>query len=596
MIKCRELGGIVIFELTRIQKDIQKVAEAIAELTVKDVIVFNRDCKRVAGTGEYAPLINKYAPKNSLVQQLYKIKKSIFMVRENKNNICRDCSNKENCNELSSIGHPIFLNDEVIGSIWVVACNEYESNRIIKKEIEYKNFLKAMSSFIEDKVQNIINNEKLQSEAEMINEILNKVNDGVLVVDEKNKIKLINEQTCKILPIEKEMLSGKYFKDIIFSEKQMDLLKKELDQLDTWTICEKQYKIIYSIIPNRINNRIVNSIVIFRKVDDILNLAKDLKDNTVFKSLNIIGQSKAIEDVEILIERAADSDSNVLLLGETGTGKEVFARAIHLLGKRSKGPFVAVNCASIPEALLESELFGYEKGSFTGALSTGKKGKFELAHGGTIFLDEIGDMPLNLQPKILRVLQENTVERIGGTSSSHVDVRIISATNKNLSEKIENGKFREDLYYRINVIPIQLPPLRERENDPIICANYFLDIYCNKIRKRKLIFSKDVVEYFQLYSWPGNIRELKNVVEYAVNMCQGEEIKLEDLPLYIRDKKVDQGIRVEKLKDSMAQFEKRVIEQTLKNLSNDSNTKEEAAKQLGIGIASLYRKISKYNL
>lgn len=582
--------------LTKIQKDIQKVAEAIAELTVKDVIVFNGDYKRVAGTGNFVSMLNKPAPQNSLVQELHKTKKTIFRIKKAGNKTCENCSNKENCDELSSIGYPIFLNKKVIGSIWVVACNEYESNRIIKKEKEYKHFLKRMSEFIEGKIQNIIINEKLEIEAEMINEILNKVNDGVLVVDEKNKIKLVNEQACRILSLKKHMLIEKAFKDIIIAKKQVDFEKKDLDKLDTWMVRKNQYKIIYSIIPMQLNSRIVNRIITFRKVDDILNLAEDIKDNSIFKSLNIIGKSKAVEDIKLLTERAAETDSNLLLLGETGTGKEVFARAIHHMSNRSSRPFIAVNCASIPETLLESELFGYEKGSFTGALATGKKGKFELAHGGTLFLDEIGDMPLNLQPKILRALQENTVERLGGTSPIKIDVRIISATNKNLRQEVTNGKFREDLYYRINVIPIKLPPLRDRENDVLICAQHFLNTFCEKFKKRKLNFSKEVKEYFQIYEWPGNIRELQNVVEYAVNMCQGLEIKMKDLPIYVIDKNSNEVIDTYKLKEKMEQFEKNVIKQTLDNFGCDSAAKEKAAKQLGIGIASLYRKIKKYGV
>ncbi len=582
--------------LRKIQKDIQKVAEAIAELTVKDVIIFDRHCTRIAGTGMFVSMLNKSAPKNSLVEKLYKTKKPVFMIKQKGNETCDNCSNKENCKEISSIGHPIFLDKDVIGSIWVVACDEYESNRIIKKEKEYKHFLKRMSEFIEGKIKNIIYSEKLEIEAEMINKILNKVNDCVLVIDENNKIKLVNERACKILFAKKENLIEKTFEETITTEKKINFEKNVIDVVDSWKISNNQYKIIYSIIPMKSNSIIVNHIITFRKVDDILNLAEGIKEDNIFNSLNIIGKSKAVEKIKLLSERAAETDSNILLLGETGTGKEVFARAIHNISKRRGKPFVAVNCASIPETLLESELFGYDKGSFTGALSTGKKGKFEMATGGTLFLDEIGDMPLNLQPKILRALQENIVERIGGAGPINIDVRIISATNKNLREEVKNGSFREDLYYRINVIPIDLPPLRERENDVIICAHYFLKTYCEKYKK-KLNFSKEVIEYFQVYEWPGNLRELQNVVEYAMNMCQAEEIKIIDLPMYIKGKmNSNESGKIYNLRERIDQYEKEVIRQALEITGCDGEAKEEAAKQLDIGIASLYRKIRKYNL
>ncbi len=241
------------------------------------------------------------------------------------------------------------------------------------------------------------------------------------------------------------------------------------------------------------------------------------------------GKSRAIQKVREEIKRVAPTDATVLIMGESGVGKEVAARMIHELSPRRNGPFVEVNCAAIPEELIESELFGHERGAFTGA-TTSKRGKFDLAHGGTLFLDEIGDMSLSAQAKVLRVLQEKRFERLGGTKVIEVDVRVIAATNKNLDEEIKAGRFREDLYFRLNVVPITIPPLRERKEDiPILVEEIIAELALNTGLGKKRISNK-VLEAFMEYPWPGNVRELKNLIERLVIMASGEEITLEDLP------------------------------------------------------------------
>ncbi|OAG28077.1 sigma-54-dependent transcriptional regulator [Thermodesulfatator autotrophicus] len=243
----------------------------------------------------------------------------------------------------------------------------------------------------------------------------------------------------------------------------------------------------------------------------------------------ITGQSKAIQELREAIKRVAQTDATVLITGESGVGKEVAARMIHALSRRAEKPFVAVNCAAIPEDLIESELFGHEKGAFTGAFSS-KKGKFDLANGGTIFLDEIGDMSLSAQAKVLRVLQEKCFERVGGTKTITVDVRVIAATNKNLTEEIKKGRFREDLYYRLNVIPIHIPPLRERTEDIPLLIEEFLDELARHSGLGRKKIAPEAIEALKRYPWPGNIRELRNLIERLVILSQKEIISLEDLP------------------------------------------------------------------
>jgi len=244
----------------------------------------------------------------------------------------------------------------------------------------------------------------------------------------------------------------------------------------------------------------------------------------------IVGEDPRLKQVTIALHRAAASDATVLIEGESGTGKELFARAVHALSPRADGPFVAINCAAIPETLLETELFGHEKGAFTGA-SQRKPGKFELAHRGTLFLDEIGDLPLTLQAKILRALEEKQFERLGGTALLHVDVRVVAATNRNLKAAVAARQYREDLYFRLSVFPITIPPLRERPGDIPLLARYFVERFCRELRKRPLLLAPNAIEAMLAYTWRGNVRELQNCIERAVILTEGDTIHARHLNL-----------------------------------------------------------------
>lgn len=299
---------------------------------------------------------------------------------------------------------------------------------------------------------------------------------------------------------------------------------------------------------------------------------------------NIIGSSDVMEKIKKKSIIAAKSNFNVLIEGKSGTGKELFAQAIHDESDRKHCPFIALNCGAIPENLIESELFGYENGAFTGAIKEGKPGKFELANGGTIFLDEIGDMHISLQTRLLRVLQEKEITRLGGYSSMPIDVRVIAATNKNLMEEVNKGNFREDLFWRINVIPIYIPSLKDRNNDFIELLEYFNYKY-DKEKIKKLEYHPDVIKIFKEYNWPGNVRELENIVKRLLVFVDGNIVTCEDLPEYmtVKIKKADYGTDV-----SLDQIQKEVIERTLKE--NDNNVSE-TARKLGISRNTIYNKL-----
>ncbi|MCD6139063.1 MAG: sigma-54-dependent Fis family transcriptional regulator [Deltaproteobacteria bacterium] len=323
-------------------------------------------------------------------------------------------------------------------------------------------------------------------------------------------------------------------------------------------------------------------------------LKKQLRRKYRFK--NFIGDSKAIQKVFELIEKVADTDSTVLITGESGTGKELIARAIHYNSYRRDNPMVVINCGAIPEELLESELFGHEKGAFTGAHKM-RMGRFELANGGTVFLDEIGDMSPNLQVKLLRVLQEKKFERVGGTRTLEVDVRIIAATNKNLTNAVNKGAFRHDLYYRLSVIPIKVPPLRHRKSDIPLLVDFFRKKFNREKRKRIARFSEEAMEALIDYEWPGNVRELENTVERVVILADGDAIELDDLPEVIIEKaKKPESVTVSipesgiSFGEAVEEYEKRLILQAL----HETNwVKTKAAKLLHINRTTLIEKMKK---
>lgn len=318
---------------------------------------------------------------------------------------------------------------------------------------------------------------------------------------------------------------------------------------------------------------------------------------------NIIGTSKAIERVKDMTVTIAKSNSTVLLRGESGTGKEVFAKAIHDISPRNTKNFIAINCASLPEALLESELFGYEQGSFTGAMIGGKDGIIKEANGGTLFLDEIGEMPMSIQAKLLRVIQEGKIRKIGSNREEKIDVRIIAATNKNLEDMIKDKTFREDLYYRLNVIPMYIPPLRDRIEDIPSFVKFFIDKLNYKLNKNINGAEIEFISELMKYQWPGNVRELQNVMERAMNLCKGDILTIQDLfitPInHIYSNVSKDNINEEdnkdlqlSLKDSMERCEKEIIEKAIKNYK----TYRRAASVLKVSHTTIMNKINKYNI
>ncbi|WP_028784765.1 sigma-54 interaction domain-containing protein [Thalassobacillus devorans] len=439
--------------------------------------------------------------------------------------------------------------------------------------------------------------------------IFGNVNHSIVVVDRNGFVSYMNDSYCDFLEVDKENVRGKHVTEVIENSRMHIVAETGKEELADLQYIRGNYMIAHRI-PLRADGEVVGALgmVLFRDTEEWLKLNSHIKDlflelesyrnqmkqlNGVSYSLHdIISSSSEMHVLKDKIKKIAPGDVSVLLRGESGTGKELFAHSIHHLSERNMKPFVKVNCAAIPADLLESELFGYKEGAFTGAKKGGKPGKFQMADGGTLFLDEIGDMPLQAQVKILRVLQEGEVEAIGSVTPQKVDVRIIAATNQPLEELIAQQKFREDLFYRINVVQIDIPPLRKRPEDLRVLAKYLLEKVTERVGKRVVDFEPIVYDCFLEYHWPGNVRELENVIEAAVHLTNNETIELEDLPDRI---KPDTLLMEEdrSLKAILETAERQAIERALKKVHGD---KGKAATMLGIGKTSLYDKVKKYHL
>jgi transcriptional regulator with PAS, ATPase and Fis domain len=457
-------------------------------------------------------------------------------------------------------------------------------------------------------------------------QIINLLSERIVIVDCEGIILYINEAYCEFLGTTVEKAIHRPVQDVI-ENTRMHIVSKT-GQKEVATIHPiNGSDMIANRYPLYENGELVGALgtVTFRspeewqmyksKIQHLVEelkyyktkVEKDLKSKYSFNDL--IGDSATFLAVKKLAERISGSQSSVLLMGESGTGKEIFAHAIHNNSMRSSLPFVAINCSSIPEHLLESELFGYEDGAFTGAKKGGKKGQFEIANNGTLFLDEIGDMPLSMQSKLLRVLQEKEVQLVGGQKSIPVDVRIIAATHRDLEKMVEEGNFRQDLYYRLNVIKIEIPPLRKRKEDIPLISVRILKKLEKKFFRKGIELSFEVIEKLMQHSWPGNIRELENVLERSINVLDGQTIQMADLPLYLRDQMTKSNeltqpntsnqiaestpIPVQPLKETLALVEKQAIQNALNATKGD---KLEAAKLLGIGKTSFYEKCKLYDI
>ncbi|MEA3423194.1 MAG: sigma 54-interacting transcriptional regulator [Bacillota bacterium] len=574
--------------LIDISNYVEHTANIIGGVLSLDVLIVD-DELRILGDSDLESISEEQCiRKDSILTKVMEIKELIILNSKLEHEGCRNCPKRNNCPVTMIIGIPLFLEGRIIGSLGVIANNQQDKEKVLG---DIDNYLRFINRMIELIINKLIKEEEFKEISIMTKRmgvVLDSIEQFLVLISNEGNILNSNSSFRKIfknkLPQNiSDILDEELVKKILIGKEEIKYHEIKI---------EKKYDFLLSSKPVILDYENQGAILYFRSIRDIANEMNEFYTHSMDVEFeDLIGESSAIKDVKEKIVQIARSSSTVLIDGETGTGKEVVARLIHNTSDRRNKPFVAINCSAIPEELIESELFGYEEGSFSGALKGGKIGKFQLANGGTIFLDEIGEMALHLQSKLLRVLQEKRVTKIGGLESNEIDIRIISANNRRLEDLVQAGKFREDLYYRLKVIPVTMPPLRDRTGDIELLTDHFLKLYSEKLNKKIKGFSNEAMKALLNNPWQGNIRELKNVVEFLVNMTKSNIITINDLPNDFNKQILftDGSLNVD-------QHFKILIENALSKYGNSTIGKENAAKALGISKATLYRKMKEYQI
>lgn len=580
--------------LMQIQPTIQRFARMLASVLQLEVEIVDENLCRVAGTGAYGKFLGRQLSGNSrLLRHVLETKTEKVVTQSRFDPLCEGCDSKENCREKAFLGTPVILQDRCVGVISLIAVTHEQQEHISDNLREFSDYVRHISTIFVSKLL------EDQGPGDNISKIfatmIDNMDQGVLVVDDESRVQFVNQTALKTLGVVQNNIIGKpiRFRPLTF---ESNFTHGHMQHIVSW---DDKSELIIGQLHNIQGRQLF--LMAFHQSHTSFSVA-NAPDEPHIEQL--VGVCRVMRQLKRLISRIAPSPSSVMVVGESGTGKEVVARAIHKLSGRRNKPFIAINCAAIPEQLLESELFGYVKGAFTGASANGKTGLIQAANTGTLFLDEIGDMPLMLQAKLLRAIEAREILPIGASSPIQVDIRIISATNQNLAQFIAEGKFREDLFYRLNVIPITLPPLRERQEDIELLVHYFLHLHTRRLGSVYPGIAPDVVEILRKHRWPGNLRELSNLMEYLVNVVpSGEVIDSTLLPPNLLNNGTTEQSDVTEVSEAhlalddaggtaLEEMEKQMIREALSR----HNSKKQVADELGIGIATLYRKIKKYEL
>lgn len=589
-------------KLLHIADNVQNISEAIASVIKVDVTVVDNEFIRIAGTGCYRERVGEKVNQGSAFGEVFRTGESFIIENAGEHLVCLQCESLEDCQEFAEVCCPIKLDHEVVGVIGLIAFDEKQRDAILHNQNNLIIFLNKMADLISSKLVEQNSTDQIKHLAKELEVVLDSVDKGILAVDRTGRILRYNHNALQLFQMNPKEIQDRNIKHFI-GEAVFNSIKEKKFRVKNreFLYREGSYHLRGVFDTNPISSdadqESFGVVFVFSKLSDMINVVNDITTGTIITGFDeIIGGSAIFLEAKLEAMKASQSTSTVLIQGESGTGKELFARAIHFHSSRGKSPFIPINCAAIPEQLLESELFGYEEGAFTGAKRGGKAGKFLLASGGTIFLDEIGDMPLHLQTKLLRVLQEQKIEKIGGKDLIPIDVRVIAATNRELENKVQEGEFRADLFYRINVIPLLIPTLRDRKEDLFILVDYLLK-KCNcKLNKHITEVASEVFDIFMKYHWPGNVRELENTIEYAVNMCNGAVIRAENLPKRLTTRELTLSSITWEGIIPIKELEKREIQKAMNLYHQNKQSIDEVAKGLGISRASLYRKLKEYQI
>jgi transcriptional regulator with PAS, ATPase and Fis domain len=576
--------------LGQIRAELQYLIEAIKAVTRVDITITDNQFMRIAGTGRLKEEIGNFIPENSAYHKCFRSGESQLINLPRENSICSQCAARTTCQEVVELCIPITYDHSTIGVLGMCTFNAEVKSSILESVECYFQLQQALNRLISSMLNaQIFQNSLFKNNYEM-KVLVDSLNDGVIILSPKLIVKHINTPAKTILDIQEEQ-------SILTSRVLPGSL---IQKLDSCTPCElgpiqiKNENYVINLKPVTVSGEYHGIVLIFsdfQKMKHKVLAAHSMHDHVSFDS--IIGESEAIRSLKEKAKQIACTDAAVLITGETGTGKELFAKAIHMQSKRKDNIFLALNCGAIPSQLVESELFGYEKGAFTGASAQGKIGLIEVAKNGTLFLDEIGELPPDVQVKLLRAIEEREIFRVGGTSPLYVNPRIIAATNKCLREMIKDKTFREDLYYRLNVIEFNIPPLRERGGDILLLARYYLNKYAGIYEKAITKFSAESEALLLRHPFHGNIRELKNLAEYCVIMTNMSEIDAETVSFKLSGLSGQSRLEDIKPLDVMVQdYERSVIRTMVSQRGQTAEAKSRVAKDLGISISTLYRKLA----
>ena len=592
-----------MLSLRTVQSDVQRVAEAIAVALGVDVEITDRDLIRVAGTGEFSrQLGNSLAGQGRVHAHVLQIGATIIIEDPGHHELCRTCVMAKRCYATAELCCPINHQGGIVGVMGLVSHTQAQRRRLLDNVRANVAFLERMADLLSAKITSEEATARDRFRRRQLEAVIGAFDQGVLVVDEYGTMTQANRYALDALHLSPEAIAGKRLQDVLAGTGLYDALGRGTE-IRHHRARLKQHSgdtvdAICNAYPVAVDGKTLGAVLTFQRLDDVSRFTYEIweHENRATSFDDIIGDSQPMSSVKEFAAKIASGDSTVLLRGESGTGKGLMARAIHRASRRKDGPFVVVNCSAIPDTLLESELFGYEEGAFTGARKKGKLGRFELANNGTLFLDEIGDMPLHLQGKLLRALEDRMIEPVGSVESRPIDVRIIAATNRDLDAMVESREFRKDLFYRLNVVPIWMPPLRKRREDIPMLARFFLDKHCRTAGKSTVAFSDEALRCMLAYEWPGNVRELSNSVEYAVNIESESTVSIASLPQRIRTAPGPGSTDNADGPQALEALERQAIVEALQRFDGEPRAKENAARELGIHVTTLYRKIAKYNL
>lgn len=553
------------FYLSNSRETLQEYIETMSELALVDIEIIDFEYRRIFATGI--------------------LKKSIGKIVKDYKGLCETQFLKPGTKENTvKIVSPVEHEGKLIGYIGLISFTEEMQNFLFSNKDYYLKFIEQIKQFIGFNMYIYEERKVLTEKIDVIKDMLNNLKQNIIVFDDNLKVTMVNKISMESLNIS----SIDEISDIVFTRIDEKFMGKSIYQL---TIGEDQYEAYGKLFDLDSLYKDYQKILILEEIKELDGFHKDHANQPTVDKL--ICNSQVMKDLKETLIKIAPNDSTVLINGESGTGKEFIAKIIHNLSQKKSGPFISINCSAIPDTLMESELFGYVAGAFEGANANGKKGKLELAHGGTIFLDKVGRMPIHMQVKLLTFLEDRKITPLGSNTSKELDIRIIAATNLDLKKQIDSGEFSPELYYRLNVIPIEVPPLRERKEDFTGFINRLINKYNLILEKNISGIDEESLNILSNYSWPGNIRELKNTIEYMMNISEPSGLLSKDLlPQGLLQSYGIVSNKENEIK-SLEEIELEHIHRALEICGDNTEGKKKAADKLGIGVATLYRKLQK---